>query len=201
MSESLGRACQPLLHDRSFSLVPYLGSIIDVLALWTIAMLRLHQAENQQHQELGATAQSDIHEAAFAALSKIAQRFFGCLKCVWSFAVQTRNTKSRAREPSRFAEASLEDMMDEDEEDEFAAAAAPGWGALVKHDSLLHEQDNVSSSTTVPGMAVSYGNGQHGFGATAAAARTGSINNALEEQSMTDMHRMHEDCQSAAVSE
>ena len=93
--------------------------------------------------------------------------------------------------------------MDEDEEDDFAAAAAaaPAWGALVRHDSLLHEQDNVSSSTTVPGIAISYGNGQHGFGATAAVATTGSANNALEEQVVTDMHTMHEDCHSAAVSE
>ena len=102
-----------------------------------------------------------------------------------------RNTKAKVREQSRFAEASLDDMMDEDAEADYPAGAAPGWGALVKHDSLVHEQDNVSSSTTVPGMNM-------GFGMPAAVP--GCDFHATEDHHMMALTQ-HEDCASAAVSE
>ncbi|DBA90965.1 TPA: hypothetical protein ACH3X2_004176 [Trebouxia sp. C0005] len=104
---------------------------------------------------------------------------------------KVRNTKAKVREQSRFAEASLDDMMDEDAEADYPAGTAHGWGALVKHDSLVHEQDNVSSSTTVPGMNM-------GFGVP--AAMPGCDFHATEEHHMMALTQ-HEDCASAAVSE
>ena len=80
-------------------------------------------------------------------------------------------------------------MMDEDAEADFAPDAAHGWGTLVKNDSLVHEQDNMSSSTTVPGIAV-------GFGGSAAM---GNNDFHTHEDHMMPLHR-HEDCASAAVS-
>ncbi|KAA6411209.1 MAG: hypothetical protein FRX49_13807, partial [Trebouxia sp. A1-2] len=101
---------------------------------------------------------------------------------------KVRNTKAKVREQSRFAEASLDDMMDEDAEADYPAGTAHGWGALVKHDSLVHEQDNVSSSTTVPGMNM-------GFGVP--AAMPGCDFHATEEHHMMALTQ-HEDCASAA---
>ena len=105
-----------------------------------------------------------------------------------------RNTKAKVREQTRFAEASLDDMMDEDVEADFAAGMAHDWGAMGRNDSLVHEQDNVSSSTTVAGMAM-------GFGVPAAVPSCDF--HAAEEHNMMalNQHVVHEDCASAAVSE
>lgn len=75
--------------------------------------------------------------------------------------LQVRNSRSKVREvqQSRFAEPSLHDMMEEDADMDYTATDAHAWGGLVKNDSLAHEQDNVSSSTTVPGMG--HGNVHH----------------------------------------
>ena len=102
------------------------------------------------------------------------------------------------REQTRFPEASLDDMMEEDAEAEYAANTAHGWGAAVKHDSLVHEQDNVSSSTTVAGMAAGYGSGQHPF--SASAGMPGCEFGGDEEHDTMGLHR-HDDCASAAVSQ
>ena len=99
--------------------------------------------------------------------------------------MQTRNTKSRPREITRFAEAALDDMMEEDEEEDYAAAAAPAWGVGAKHDSLVHEQDSVSSSTTVAGMPVDYANGH--LGIVGAAATANAACNMYEEQSLSNL--------------
>ena len=64
----------------------------------------------------------------------------------------------REVQQSRFAEPSLHDMMDEDADMDYTVSNA--WGGLPKNDSLTHEQDNVSSSTTLPGMGMGYDNVQ-----------------------------------------
>lgn len=111
-----------------------------------------------------------------------------------------RNTKSKAKEvqQSRFAEPSLDDMMEEDADMDYTVSKAHAWGGSVKHDSLTHEQDNVSSSTTVPGMG--YGNVSHSCGGIAAAH--------LDDFDTHEAHTMpaqgnatHEGCASAAVSQ
>lgn len=101
---------------------------------------------------------------------------------------------------SRFAEPSLHDMMDEDADMDYTVSNAHAWGGLPKNDSLTHEQDNVSSSTTVPGMGMGYDNVQN--------------NDAVRHRhSHCDNHQdgamimtagggtVHGDCASAAVSQ
>lgn len=66
----------------------------------------------------------------------------------------------REVQQSRFAEPSLHDMMDEDADMDYTVSNAHAWGGLPKNDSLTHEQDNVSSSTTLPGMGMGYDNVQ-----------------------------------------
>ena len=111
-----------------------------------------------------------------------------------------RNTKSKAREvqQSRFAEPSLDDMMDEDGDMDCTVSNVLAWGGSVKNDSLTHEQDNVSSSTTVPGMG--YGNVHHSCGGIAAMHH----NNFDTREALmmpAQRHTVHEDCASAAVSQ
>ena len=67
----------------------------------------------------------------------------------------------REVQQSRFAEPSLLDMMDEDADMDYTVSNAHAWGGLPKNDCLTHEQDNVSSSTTVPGMSMGYDNVQN----------------------------------------
>ena len=75
--------------------------------------------------------------------------------------LQVRNCQSKVKEvqQSRFAEPSQNDMMEEDDEMDYPVNNAHAWGDLVKNDSMIPEQDNVSSSTAVPVMG--YGNVYH----------------------------------------
>ena len=97
---------------------------------------------------------------------------------------------------SRFGEPSLDDMMDEDAHMGYTVSNAHAWGGSVKNDSLTHEQDNVSSSTTVPGMVMGYGNVQH----------HGMVHHSHCDHHEDDMvnagaNTMHKDSTSAAVSQ
>ena len=93
-------------------------------------------------------------------------------------------------------------MMEEDasyEEEDYAAAAVPTWGVGSKPDSLMQEQDNVSSSTTVAGMPVNYGNAQQNFAGmpvdygnaqqafAGTAAPANAACNMLAEQSLSNL--------------
>lgn len=111
------------------------------------------------------------------------------------FFLQVRNTRSKVRDvqQSRFAEASLHDMMDEDADMDYTVSNAHAWGGLPKDDSLTHEQDNVSSSTTVPGMSMGYDLGH---------VQNNSDNNQDDTMIVTaGGGAVHGDCASAAVSQ
>lgn len=98
-----------------------------------------------------------------------------------------RNSRSKVREvqQSRFAEPSLNDMMDEDVDMDYTVTGAHAWAGSVKNDSLAHEQDNMSSSTTVPGMG--YGNVHH--------------HHFANHKNDAEGYTVHEDCAFAAVSQ
>ena len=62
--------------------------------------------------------------------------------------------KNRELEAARLAEAALDEMMT-DAEAGYDSTAAGAWRPLVKSESGLPEQDNVSSTTAVNEMAYS----------------------------------------------
>lgn len=76
-------------------------------------------------------------------------------------------------------------MVVEDADMDYPVTNAHAWGGLVKNDSLAHEQDNVSSSTTVPGMG--YGNVHH--------------NHCGNHRHNGGVNTMHRHCAFAAVSQ
>lgn len=108
-----------------------------------------------------------------------------------------RNTRSKVREvqQSRFAEPSLHDMMDEDVHMDYTVSSAHAWGGAPKNESLTHEQDNVSSSTTVPGMGMGYGNAQKTHDAVSRDGCDHQRDGAMIGTGMP------EDCASAVVSQ
>lgn len=115
--------------------------------------------------------------------------------------LQVRNTRSKARgvQQSRFAEPSLHDMMDEDVHMDHTVSSAHAWSGAPKNDSLTHEQDNVSSSTTVPGMSMGYGNAQKVHDAVSHDGCDHQGDDAM--MGAAGDCSMHEDCASAAVSQ
>lgn len=99
---------------------------------------------------------------------------------------------------SRFAEPSLHDMMDEDVHMAHTVSSARVWGGAPKNDSLTHEQDNLSSSTTVPSMGMGYGNAQKPHDAV---SHDGCDHEDGAMITTAGVCSMHEACASAAVSQ